>query len=316
MRSSDVKWTESDIPNLYGRLAVVTGANSGIGFEATRALASHGAHVLMAVRSVERGETAKNELLQQIPNANLDVLALDLSDLESVRRFATLFLKQFSKLSLLVNNAGAMGGPYQKTKDGFELQFGTNHLGHFALTGLLLPALFEAEQARVVNVSSRAHEGARLDFNDLHGAHGYRRWRAYGRSKLANLLFTYELQRRLTASGRPLLSVACHPGWAATNLASKSVGTRQGIGNIVQNMFNVGAQSAAMGALPTLYAAVAPTIHGGEYIGPTGFLGMRGYPGVVSSSKWSHDETDAQRLWAVSEQLTNVRYEALGAGVI
>lgn len=299
------------MPDLHGHIAVVTGANSGIGLEATKALAAKGAHVVMAVRSRDKGKVARASILEQTPDAKIDVSVLDLSDLTSVRQFAQTAVEKFKSVSLLINNAGAMGGSYQKTRDGFELQFGTNHLGHFALTGLLLPSLLNAEQGRVVNVSSRAHEGAKLDFDNLQSEDGYRRWRVYGRSKLANMLFTYELQRRFVASGERAISVACHPGWAATSLATKAVGSPTGLGYAVQRLFNIGAQSAMMGALPTLYAAVDDSIKGGEYIGPTGFLGMRGYPGPVPSSKESHNEEAARRLWTISEQLTGVRYTAL-----
>jgi NAD(P)-dependent dehydrogenase (short-subunit alcohol dehydrogenase family) len=308
----DSRWTEANIPDLHGRLAVVTGANSGIGWQTVRALAAKGAHVVMAVRSAEKGQEAKAAILREFPGAEVEVSVLDLSDLGSGRQFADSFLTRFSSLSLLINNAGVMGVPYAKTKDGFELQFGTNHLGHFALTGLLLPALLKDGQARIVTVSSGAHLNAQLDFDDLQSEQGYRRWRAYGRSKLANLLFSYELQRRLEASGVKTISAASHPGWAATSLATKSVGARhQHLGKIVQGLFNVGAQSAARGALPTLYAATEPSVQGGEFIGPIGMGGMRGYPGRARSSDRSHNTEDARRLWSISERLTGVRYEAL-----
>ncbi|MCL6454211.1 MAG: SDR family oxidoreductase [Alicyclobacillus sp.] len=302
------RWTAADMPELHGRVAVVTGANSGIGLEATRALAAKGAHVILAVRSAERGQAAVRSIQDTAPNAAVEVVPLDLGSLESVRRFAEVVLQRFPTLDLLINNAGVMGVPFGRTADGFELQFGTNHLGHFALTGWLLPALLRSENARVVTVSSAAHLNARLDFGNLQGERGYRRWRAYGQSKLANLMFAFELQRRLAAAGAASISVACHPGWAATNLATKAVGDRKRVGRWLQGVFNLGAQSAAMGALPTLYAATAPGVPGGAYIGPAGFGGMRGYPGPARVSERARNTADAARLWEVSEQLTGVRY--------
>ncbi len=302
-------WTEANIPDLNGKVAVVTGSNSGIGWNTARALASKRAHVVMAVRSTEKGKAAADAILREFPNAKITVSALDLTDLGSIRSFADAYLAAHSRLSLLINNAGVMGVPFAKTKDGFEMQFGTNHLGHFALTGLLLPALLGDGAARVVTVSSGAHMNAHLDFDHLQSEDGYRRWRAYGRSKLANLLFAFELERRFEARGQSAISVASHPGWAATNLASKSFGSRQeGLGKLVQGMFNVGAQSAQMGALPTLFAATDPSVRGGEYFGPTGMGGMRGYPGPARSSRAANDREDAKRLWRVSEELTGVHY--------
>jgi NAD(P)-dependent dehydrogenase (short-subunit alcohol dehydrogenase family) len=238
-------------------------------------------------------------------------MALDLSDLSSVRRFAVDFRQRFASLPLLINNAGVMALPYRRTSDGFEMQFGTNHLGHFALTGLLLPAIVAAPHARVVVVSSSMHVPGKIDFDNLDGRRAYGPWRAYSQSKLANLLFAYELQRRLTSSGVDTLAAGCHPGYAATNLqtaGSRMSGSR--LGELFSEAGNrLFAQSAAMGALPTLYAATAADIHGGEYIGPLGLMGMRGAPGKIRSSARSHDRAVAARLWQVSEDLTGVRYE-------
>lgn len=310
-RSVKSKWREADIPDLHGRVGVVTGANSGIGYHTARALTSKGMRVVMAVRSVDKGQLARAAIKKEHPDAEIEVSALDLSDLSSVHHFADTCLADYPTLSLLVNNAGVMGMSYGKTTDGFELQFGTNHLGHFALTGLLLPALLQEDRARIVTISSGAHMNASLNFDDLQSEQGYRRWRAYGQSKLANLMFAFELQRRLEANGKTAISMASHPGWAATSLATKTVGARPRLGKIVQGMFNAGAQTAAMGALPTLYAATEPSIQGGEYIGPTAMGGMRGSPGHAKSSRRSHSTDDARRLWDVSERLTGVNYEAL-----
>ena len=305
------RWTVMDMPDQHGELAVITGANSGIGFEAARALAARGAHVVLAVRDPHKGHAAAEAIQREHPPARTEVLALDLADLVSVRHFAEGFRARYAALPLLINNAGVMATPYRRTAQGFELQFGTNHLGHFALTGLLLPLLLAAPGARVVTVSSGAHTRGRIDFGNLDGERGYRRWAAYSQSKLANLLFAYELQRRFEAAGAQAISVGCHPGWAATNLqpaAFRMQGSRLGVW--LAELANHLAQSAAVGALPVLYAATAPEVRGGDYIGPTGF-GSRGWPGLVHSSARSHDPALAQRLWQVSQELTGVRYEAL-----
>lgn len=303
-------WTYDHIPDQHGRLALVTGGNSGIGYEAALALAGRGAQVLLAVRSAQRGQEAAARIRRTHPQAAVEVVELDLASLASVRRLAESLLQRRAGLDLLINNAGVMALPYRRTADGFEMQFGTNHLGHFALAGLLLPALLATPGARVVNVSSMMHMRGRIDFDNLDGARGYQRYAAYGQSKLANLLFTYELQRRLAAADAGVLSVACHPGYAATNLqvaGPRMEGQRlaERLSELANRIF---AQSAAMGALPTLYAAVAPDLRGGEYVGPSGALNMRGYPAVQRSSPRSYDQAVARRLWQVSEQLTGVAY--------
>jgi len=305
------QWTQDDIPSQNGKLAVVTGGNSGIGYEAALALAGKGAHVILAVRSAERGQAAVTAIQRAHPGAAAEAMALDLSNLSSVRRFADTFLQRFEKLPLLINNAGVMALPYGRTADGFEMQFGTNHLGHFALTGLLMPAILAAPGARVVVVSSGLHTSGDIDFANLDGAESYRPWRAYSQSKLANLLFAYELQRRFTATGADTIAAGCHPGYAATNLQAagpRMAGSRFGerVSELTNRLF---AQSAAMGALPTLYAATAPDVNGCDYIGPVGLLGLRGTPGKIKSSARSYDPTLAARLWQVSEQLTGVRYD-------
>ncbi len=307
-------WSQADMPDLSGKTFVVTGANSGIGFEAARALAAKGATVVMACRNLEKGKAAAAAILQTAPSAKLELEALDLSDLRTVRAFAERFGGR--RLDVLVNNAGVMAIPRRNTADGFEMQIGTNHLGHFALTGLLLPRLVESAPSRVVTVSSVAHTMGRfgaLDASDVNLEHGYTKWAAYGRSKLANLLFAYELQRRLASRFPQVLSVACHPGYAATNL--QSVGpemTGSAIGKAFMAIGNaVFAQSAGAGALPTLYAAVAPDVESGNFIGPGGPMKISGAPVKQGSNRASRDEEAARKLWDVSTQLTGVHYAPL-----
>ncbi|MFC7234867.1 oxidoreductase [Halosegnis marinus] len=296
-----MSWNTSDIPDQSGRRVVVTGANSGIGLEATRELARAGAYVVMACRSVARGEDAADDVRRTVPGADLDVRELDLADLDSVRAFAE---GVEGEIDVLVNNAGVMAIPRSETADGFETQFGVNHLGHFALTGLLLDRVTD----RVVTVSSRAHEGGEMDFDDLHGERDYARWEAYGQSKLSNLLFAYELDRRLDAAGSDVESLACHPGWAATELQSGAA--TNGAMELVMRAANaVVAQSAADGALPTLYAATAPEAEGGDYIGPGGLFDMRGAPEKQRSSARSRDRDAARRLWEYSEEATGVAFD-------
>lgn len=299
-----------DLPSQSSRRILITGANSGIGYEAALALAGAGAQVILAARSQAKGELARQAIRRAFAEADARLMLLDLADLESVRSFARLFLEQYGALDVLLNNAGVMGIPYRTTADGFEMQFGVNHLGHFALTGLLLPALLAAPGARVVTVSSLNHQMGRVDFDDLNGARRYRPWAAYNQSKLANVLFAYELQRRFEASRAAAISVACHPGYSNTNLqyaGPRLRGSRWG--ELFWRFANtLGAQRAAMGALPLLYAACAPGVQGGDFIGPGGPGGVRGYPAKVSSSPRSHDAEAARRLWQVSEELTGVGY--------
>ncbi|MFQ5569174.1 MAG: oxidoreductase [Rhodothermales bacterium] len=299
--SQNNHWTFDDIPDQAGRIAVVTGANSGIGYETARMLATRGAHVVMACRSLDKADAARTRIVNDLPDASLQVMALDLSSLASVRAFAVAFQAQHDRLDLLINNAGVMVPPYSTTKEGFELQFGTNHLGHFALTGLLLPLINRTRQARIVTVSSEAHRFGKIDFDNLNAEKGYAPWPFYGQSKLANLLFTYELQRRLEAAGHTTLSVAAHPGWTATNLQQHDGRVR-----FLNRFF---AMTPEQGALPTLFAATAPSVSGGTFFGPDGFLEMKGYPAQVRSSRRSHDRAVAVRLWDVSEQMTGVRFE-------
>lgn len=305
------RWTTHDIPDLSGRTAVVTGASAGIGLVTARELARHGAAVTLAVRSAERGQQAADRIRGAAPDADVRVGLLDLSDLSSVRSFADDWSGRHPDgLDLLVNNAGVMAVPRETTVDGFERQFATNHLGHFALTGLLLPALVARSRSRVVTVSSNAHRMGRISFDDLQGERHYRAWGAYAQSKLANLLFTAELERRLTAAGAGVHAMAAHPGWAATNLVAN--GPAAGSGSLGARLAGAAntviGQSAEMGALPTLFAATAPGVPGGAYVGPGGFLEQRGYPRLVGRAKAASDPVAARLLWQASEDLTGVRY--------
>ncbi|WP_377272170.1 SDR family oxidoreductase [Peterkaempfera sp. SMS 1(5)a] len=306
------------LPDQHGRLAVVTGANSGIGFETARRLAQSGAEVVLAVRNAAKGAEAVRRIRAAQPGAAVSVETLDLSALDSVAAFARLLLDRDRPLDLLVNNAGIMAVPARHTTaDGFELQFGTNHLGHFALTGRLLPLLRRGEAPRVVTVSSMAHRVGSIDFDDLQSERSYSSWRAYGRSKLANLLFARELQRRSDRNGWGLLSTAAHPGSTVTNLQTTgpNLGTdRQGKGAAGLLMALPGmSQQPDRGALPSLYAATSPAAVGGGYYGPDGLFGLTGGPAPAGSRSTAGDEQVATRLWEVSEQLTHVHYGRLTA---
>ncbi|MFJ7268739.1 oxidoreductase [Streptomyces sp. NPDC099050] len=315
-------WKATGIPDQSGRTAVVTGGNSGIGFAAARELARRGASVVLACRSAARGRAAEVALRAEVPGAEVEFMALDLADLSSVREFAAAYGRRRGPgtLDLLVNNAGVMALPYGRTADGFETQFGVNHLGHFALTGLLLPRLLDAPPgARIVNVSSGFHVFGDVDHEDLGSERNYRRWIAYGRSKTANLLFTHELARRLATAGSGIVAAAAHPGYASTNLhvaAAPQAGTTltsrlavaaNGIGIAIGN--GVIAQSAASGAQPTLYAATAPGVRPDEFIGPR--FSVRGAPHRSWRAKWTLDDKSGERLWRASEKLTGVSYAAL-----
>lgn len=305
-------WNENAIPDQRGRVAVVTGANSGLGFVTARELARKGARVVLACRSAVRGSEAADRIVAEVPGAEAEFGRLDLGDLASVREFAAAF--PYERLDLLVNNAGLMAMPYGTTADGFETHFGVNHLGHFALTGLLLPALLDAPGARIVTVSSMMHMFANIDIDDLNSGQRYRRWIAYARSKTANLLFTHELARRLAAAGSDVVAVAAHPGYAATNLQTagpraegrKAVERIMGLGN------RVVAQSAEAGALPSLYAATAPDVRPDSFTGPR--LAMwRGAPAPSRRAPWTLNDAAGERLWAASEELTGVVYNPLKA---
>lgn len=308
--SKNGRWTDENIPDLSGKTAVVTGANSGLGFETTRALARKGAHVVLAVRDPSKGAAAVERLQDELPGTSLAVIELDLASLSSIRAFSERYIKQYPALDLLINNAGVMAIPYRETADGFEMQFGVNHLGHFALTGMLLPHLLNASAARVVTVSSALHRRGKPNFEAANGQESYEKRDAYSRSKLANLLFAYELQRKLAACGTDAISVAAHPGYAATNLqlaGPRMEGTRYlNVAMALSNRFF--AQSASRGALPILFAATDPGVQGGDYIGPGGLMEMRGYPKKVASSDASHDPETAAKLWALSENQTRVSF--------
>jgi NAD(P)-dependent dehydrogenase (short-subunit alcohol dehydrogenase family) len=295
-------WGISDIPDQTGRIAVITGANSGIGYQAARYLADRGATVVLAARDPARTKAAHDQLLSQVPEARLDTVALDLASLDSVRQAAIEIRARYPRLDLLINNAGVMMSPHGQTADGFELQFGTNHLGHFALTGLVLPSLLDVDGSRVVTISSNGHKMGRIHFTDLQSERRYNRVTAYAQSKLANLMFTYELQRRLTQAHASTIAVAAHPGTSDTNLVRHLPGWMQAGSRLVPN------QDAGAGALPTVRAATDPEARGGDYYGPSGFGEMTGSPVRVRSSARSHDAAAARQLWAISEQLTGVSY--------
>jgi NAD(P)-dependent dehydrogenase (short-subunit alcohol dehydrogenase family) len=300
-------WTEKDVPDQSGRLAIVTGSNTGLGYDTARVLAARGAQVVMAVRDTTKGEAAAARIRQLTPGAKVHVQKLDLGSLASVREAGAAMAAAHPRVDLLINNAGVMYPPKSTTADGFELQFGTNHLGHFALTGLLLPNLLEVDGSRVVVVASIAHNiKAKIDFDDLQWAkRKYDRVAAYGQSKLANLMFAFDLQRRLAAANAKTIAVAAHPGVAATELVRHIPGASlPGVNWISGKLLN----TAEMGALPTLRAATDPAVTGGQYWGPDGFREMRGYPVLATSSKQARDIAVQERLWKVSEELTGVTF--------
>jgi len=346
---SMARWTAADIPDLSDRGAVVTGANSGLGFQTALELARHGARVMMACRDQGRGAQAVDRVRALAPGAEVELGLLDLADLASVRRFTGELGDRREGLDLLVNNAGVMAIPHRRTADGFEMQLGTNHLGHFALTGLLWPLLAARPGARVVTISSIAHRAGWISFGNLQRERRYERWTAYGQAKLANLLFAFEVQRRADAADVDLLSMAAHPGYAATkgpsrnNLNSwghdrcpdrahncssycgtgpnlQAVGPQMSGARLSARLFDaanrVFAQPGAQGALPSLYAATSPDARGGAYYGPDGFGEVRGYPTRVKAARRAYDERTARRLWQVSEDLTGVRYDSLDAKIL
>jgi NAD(P)-dependent dehydrogenase (short-subunit alcohol dehydrogenase family) len=301
------KWTAEEIPDQHARTAIVTGANSGLGRIVARELARHGAKVIVASRDSAKGAEAAQAITVAFPSSTVEAAQLDLANLSSIRAFVDRIRAANNQIDLLINNAGVMAAPYRRTADGFELQLGTNHLGHFALTGLLLPLLYERPDARVVTVSSNNHKGGHMQFDDLQGERRYSRWGAYAQSKLANLLFAFELDRRLKAGGWRLISVAAHPGYSATNLQLTGPPPYESILMRLSN--RLFAQSAEMGALPLLYAATAPGLQGGSYVGPDGPAEVRGLPVLVQATKRANDEESARRLWDISEQLTGVSYD-------
>jgi NAD(P)-dependent dehydrogenase (short-subunit alcohol dehydrogenase family) len=307
-------WTTDQIPDCTDKTVLVTGANSGLGFETTKAFADKGATIIMACRSLDRGQQAASEIKTTLgeTGATLNIRECDLASLNSIATFTDGVSEDYDELDILCNNAGVMAIPRQETEDGFEKQLGVNHLGHFALTGHLLDLLLESDdESRIVTHSSGAHEAGAMDFDDLHREQSYDKWEAYGQSKLANLLFAYELQRRFDANDiTDSISVACHPGYAATNLQYR--GPEESGSKIrlaIMKLANaVVAQPASKGVLPLLYAATADGVDGGDYYGPSGFKNMRGPPEKQTSNDDSYDEQDAERLWKTSEEVTGVRY--------
>lgn len=304
-------WTEMNMPELTGQRVLITGANSGIGFEAARAMAQRNAHVILACRTESKALAAMARIRSLYPKAQLQFMPLDLGNLQSVRDMAALFFEQYDSLDILVNNAGVMWLPESRTVDGFETQLGTNHLGHFALTGLLLPALLKAPGSRIVTVSSIAHKDGNLHFDDLWLEKGYAKHKAYAQSKLANLVFARELQRRLTQAGCSSLSIAVHPGVSATHLAAPGL-EQDGhplLAKLAHWLMPLIAQGSSKGALPTLYAATSHDAEGGEYYGPGGFYEFYGYPVKATSTGRSQKPEWGKQLWEISEKLTGVQYD-------
>ncbi|MBT2679433.1 SDR family oxidoreductase [Bacillus sp. ISL-35] len=293
------------LENLTGKTAIITGANSGIGFEAAKDFSAKGAFVILAVRNMEKGKAAVEAILQGNPQAKIKLMKLDLADLQSVRGFTKDFVEEYDSLDLLINNAGVMIPPYGKTKDGFELQFGSNHLGHFALTGLLLPFLKTTPGSRVVTLSSIAHRGAKIDFDNLDGSKGYKAMKFYGQSKLANLLFAKELDNRFKQHGLECISVACHPGISNTNLFHLGKGQTPALRKGMVKFFT---QPAEKGAMPTIFAATEECLQGGEYIGPDGRGNRKGNPAIEVPAAGVYNKEIMKKLWTVSEELTDVRY--------
>ncbi|MFW9928826.1 MAG: oxidoreductase [Candidatus Thorarchaeota archaeon] len=309
------KWTVDDIADLTGKIVVITGANSGTGFEATKILAKKGAHVIMGCRNEEKGKKALEEIKKELPESSIEYMHLDLSNLKSINEFTTNIKSKYKHVDVLLNNAGVMQTPHKKTEDGFELQIGINHLGHFALTGLLLDLIKATPEARVVTMSSTVHTMGKVDTTDLQFENGrkYDRTKSYSQSKLANLLFAYELDRKFKENNITAISVASHPGYAATNLQSSGLSLDTGLkAKFYRWTYKITnkviAQSAYMGSLPMVMAGVDNSVKGGEYYGPTGLLGQRGYPGKTKSNEKSHDVENAQKLWKISEELTKVHY--------
>jgi NAD(P)-dependent dehydrogenase (short-subunit alcohol dehydrogenase family) len=292
------KWTTQNIPDLTGKVVIVTGANSGIGFETAKTLATKGAEVVLACRNLDKANLASKEIHSMFRKAKLEIIQLDLADLASVRDFADTFKSRYDSLGLLINNAGIMIPPFTKTADGFEVQFGANHLGHFALTGLLMDVILATPEARIVNLSSNAHRMGTIDFDNLNAEKGYQPANAYAQSKLANLLFTLELNRRLTEIGSDVIATAAHPGWTVTGL-------QKGFLHTVSEWIG---QKPEMGALPSLRAALDPDAGRNDYFGPSCYMEMRGYPQKVETSDSAKDADLAKRLWNVSEEMTGISY--------
>ncbi len=299
MKSKE-RWTSDNIPDMSGKIVLITGANSGLGFEASRELALKGATVIMACRSVSKGEEAARKITDALSTVETVVMQIDCASLASVRTFAEEFKKRYDHLDILLNNAGVMAPPFSTTEDGFELQIGVNHFASFALTGLLLGHLLQSHSARIVSVSSFAHTMGTINFDDINWRNKYSKWPAYGQSKLANLYLTYELDRRLKGMNARAIAVAAHPGYSRTNLQRHT-----GLFSFLNHFM---AQTSQMGVLPILYAATEWKVGGGQFIGPDGFMEMRGYPKKTNSSKISYDLAISKRFWELSEELTGVKY--------
>jgi len=305
---SNTIFTSNNLPDLSGKTIIVTGGNSGLGAESVKVFAEQGAQIVMAVRSIEKGEEVKSTFLKVCDDLAIDVMQLDLTNLQSIKSFAQQFKAKYTKLDILLNNAGIMIPPYQTTTDGFESQMGTNHMGHFALTGLLMDVLSKTPGARVVNVSSIAHKMGKMDFNNLmyEGGKNYNATKAYGRSKLANLLFTFELQRYFEKNKIQAISVAAHPGVSQTNLFKFAADAWYA--KFLLPVFKLMIQSSRMGAMPQIYASIADNVKGGEYYGPGGLREMWGYPTLVKAKDEAYNTNDARQLWEVSEKLTGVKF--------
>jgi len=302
------KWVKQNIPELSGRVIIVTGGNSGLGYESLKAFASKGAELIMTARTMEKGESARESIVRDFPEADISVMILDLSDLTSVKAFAESFRAKYDRLDVLLNNAGIMITPYFLTKDGFEGQMGINHLGHFALTLRLRDIIKNTSGARVVNVSSNAHKMGRMDFDNFlfEGGKSYSPMKSYSRSKLANLLFTYELQRRFEANAMDAMAIAAHPGTSQTNL-DRYIKSKF-FYRLLYPLISALSQDAEMGALPQIRAAADPDAKGGEYYGPSGLGEIKGYPERTRSSRASYSVEDARKLWELSEKLTGVKW--------
>jgi len=298
------KFSIENIPSQKGRIAVVTGANIGLGYETTLALASKECKVIMACRNAKKAEKAKADILQQIPNADIEIMKLDLNSLQSVRNFAKAFSEKHNRLDLLINNAGLMIPPLMRTEDGFESQFGVNYLGHFLLTNLLFPIIKKSKNARIVSLSSNAHKQGEIHFDDLNSEKSYSKMKAYNQSKVACLIFAYELQRRLNAAKSSVISVAAHPGVSETNLGQFIAKPFMILAPLLRPLFHAPKEAAK----PTLLAALGENVVGGEYFGPQGFSGMKGEPGRARSTGYSKKQDVAKRLWEVSEKLTGEEF--------
>ena len=306
------KWTAEQIPSQAGKTVLITGANSGIGFQAALELARHGAYVLLGCRNAAKGQEALDRLRSEAPGAGAEVVELDMASLASIRAFAAGFAARGIALDVLINNAGVMALPKRElTADGFERQFGTNHLGHFALTGLVMPQLLAAPAPRVVTVASLAHRNGKIDFANLQSERGYKPWDAYGESKLANILFANELDRQARAANSRLISVPVHPGVSQTSIVANGPGASDLKTRVLFTFAKFLTSKDAEGALPTLYAATSVDVRGGQYIGPDGFMEFKGSPTVVKARAHALDPAVGQRLWTASEELTGVMYPPL-----